>query len=38
MWKISNEDLAFEWEALLKKRKEKKNKTEITTIQDVRAN
>lgn len=36
MWKISNEGLAFEWEALLKEKKKKK--TEITTIPDVRAN
>lgn len=35
--KMSNEDLAFKWEALLKKR-EKKKKPEITTIQDVKAN
>ena len=36
--KMSNEDLAVKWEALLKKREKKKKKTEITTIQDVKAN
>ena len=36
--KMSNEDLAFKWEALLKKREKKKKKPEITTIQDVKAN